>query len=156
MSKTIGIATDHAGKELKGLVAGFVEAKELKVVDYGVDAATEKSVDYPDYAEILAEDLSVGKLDAGILICGTGIGMSIVANKFAGVRAAVVNCEFSARMAAAHNNANVICLGSRTLNYYRATELVNIWLETKFEGSRHQQRLDKIDEIEKSNLLPRG
>jgi ribose 5-phosphate isomerase B len=149
MAAKIGIASDHAGKELKQLVADFVRMKNYDVIDYGVATDTDKSVDYPDYAAILASDISTGKVERGILICGTGIGMSITANKFPGVRAGLVWDEFTARMSRAHNDTNVICLGSRVLNPHRATEFVNIWLDTVFEGNRHKTRLDKIREIEK-------
>ncbi len=149
MAAKIGIASDHAGKELKQLVADFVRLKNFEVIDYGVSMESDKSVDYPDYAAILATDISTGKIEQGILICGTGIGMSITANKFPGVRAAIVTDEFTARMCRAHNDANVICLGSRVLNPHRATEFVNIWLDTKFEGNRHKTRLDKIRDIER-------
>lgn len=149
MAAKIGIASDHAGKELKQLVADFVRMKNYDVIDYGVATDTDKSVDYPDYAAILASDISTGKVERGILICGTGIGMSITANKFPGVRAGLVWDEFTARMSRAHNDTNVICLGSRVLNPHRATEFVNIWLDTSFEGNRHKTRLDKIREIEK-------
>jgi ribose 5-phosphate isomerase B len=149
MAAKIGIASDHAGKELKQLVADFVRLKNYEVIDYGVSMESDKSVDYPDYAAILATDISTGKIERGILICGTGIGMSITANKFPGVRAAIVTDEFTARMCRAHNDANVICLGSRVLNPHRATEFVNIWLDTKFEGNRHKTRLDKIRDIER-------
>jgi ribose 5-phosphate isomerase B len=149
MAAKIGIASDHAGKELKQLVADFVRLKNFEVIDYGVAMESDKSVDYPDYAAILATDISTGKIEQGILICGTGIGMSITANKFPGVRAAIVTDEFTARMCKAHNDANVICLGSRVLNPHRATEFVNIWLDTKFEGNRHKTRLDKIRDIER-------
>lgn len=149
MASKIGIASDHAGKELKQLIADFVRLKNFEVVDYGVAVDSDKSVDYPDYAAILAGDVGSGKLDRGIAICGTGIGMSITANKFPGVRAAVVWDEFTARMCRAHNDANILCLGSRVLNHHRAAELVNIWLDAEFEGNRHKVRLDKIREIEK-------
>jgi ribose 5-phosphate isomerase B len=149
MAAKIGIASDHAGKELKQLVADFVRLKNYEVIDYGVSMESDKSVDYPDYAAILATDISTGKIERGILICGTGIGMSITANKFPGVRAAIVTDEFTARMCRAHNDANVICIGSRVLNPHRATEFVNIWLDTKFEGNRHKTRLDKIRDIER-------
>jgi ribose 5-phosphate isomerase B len=145
----LGIAADHAGRELKQLIADFVRLKTYEVIDYGVAVDSDKSVDYPDYAAILAADVASGKLDRGVLICGTGIGMCITANKFKGVRAAPVWDEFTARMSRAHNDANVICLGARVLNHHRAAELVNLWLDTEFEGNRHQARLDKIREIEK-------
>src|SRR5690606_14916631 len=110
---------------------------------------TDKSVDYPDYAEILSSDISSGKLDRGVLICGTGIGMCITANKFPGVRAGLAWDEFSARMSRAHNDANVLCIGARSLNHHRAEGLVNIWRDTEVEGNRHQTRLAKMREIEK-------
>lgn len=156
MSKKIGIASDHAGKELKQLVVDLVRLTDSEVVDYGVSIDSDKSVDYPDYAGFLAQDVSSGKLDLAVAICGTGIGMSIAANKFPGVRAAVVWDEFSAKMAKAHNNANILCLGARSINHHRASEMVKIWLSTKFEGDRHQMRLDKIRELEKKNLKPRS
>jgi ribose 5-phosphate isomerase B len=155
MGTKIGIACDHAGKELKALVSDYVKLNDLEVVDYGVDADSNKSVDYPDYAEILASDISTGKLDQGILICGTGIGMAIVANKFPGIRAANVHDEFTAKNSKAHNNANIICIGSRVINHHRAADLVKVWLETEFEGNRHSTRLDKVREIEKKNMTPR-
>lgn len=156
MTSRIGIAADHAGKELKQLIADFVRLKNYQVIDYGVATDTDKSVDYPDYAAILAADITSGKLDRGILICGTGIGMAISANKFPGVRAASVWDEFTARMSRAHNDANVICLGARAINHHRAAELVNLWLDTPFEGSRHRTRLDKIRELEKKNMAARS
>lgn len=152
----IGIASDHAGKELKQLVLDLVRLTDNDIIDYGVAADSNKSVDYPDYAAYLAQDIALGKLDAAVAICGTGIGMSITANKFPGVRAAVVWDEFSARMAKAHNNANILCLGARSINHHRACEMVKVWLNTTFEGDRHQMRLDKIREIEKKNLRPRS
>lgn len=151
MSSKIGIASDHAGKELKQFVFDLVRLTDNEIIDYGVASDSDKSVDYPDYARILAEGVSSGNLDLGIAICGTGIGMSIAANKYPRVRAAVVWDEFSTRMARAHNNANILCLGARTLNHHRAADLVKIWLDTRFEGGRHQMRLDKIREIEKSS-----
>lgn len=149
MASKIGIAADHAGKELKQLIADYIHLKNFEVIDYGVAVNSDKSVDYPDYAAILAKDVGAGKVDRGVLICGTGIGMCITANKFPGIRAASVWDEFTARMSRAHNDANIICLGARVINHHRAVELVNIWLDTEFEGSRHQGRLDKIREIEK-------
>src|SRR3954465_13564601 len=149
MASKIGIASDHAGKELKQLIADFVRLKTYEVIDYGVAVDTDKSVDYPDYAAILASDISSGKLDRGVLICGTGIGMCITANKFPGVRAGSVWDEFTARMSRAHNDCNIICLGARVLNHHRAAELVNLWLDTPFEGNRHKTRPPKNREIQK-------
>lgn len=149
MGLTIGVGADHAGKELKQLVVEMLKLSEHQVVDFGVAAESKTSVDYPDYAASVAKDVSNGKLDAGILICGTGIGMQITANKFPGIRAAVAWDELSAKLVKEHNNANILCLGARTTNHMRATELVKIWLETPFGGSRHQMRLDKIREVER-------
>lgn len=149
MALTIGLGADHAGKELKQLIAEMLRLTEHHVVDYGVAAECKTSVDYPDYAAAVAGDVSSGKIDVGILVCGTGIGMQIAANKYPGVRAATAWDEFSTKMAKEHNNANILCLGARTTNHMRATELVKLWLDTPFGGSRHQGRLDKIREIER-------
>jgi ribose 5-phosphate isomerase B len=148
----IGLAADHAGKELKEALLDLVKALGHEVVDYGVAVSNEQSVDYPDYAALLAHDIETGKVEAGVAVCGSGIGMSIVANKFPGVRAALVWDEFSARMSRAHNDANMICLGARVLTVHRAADLLKIWLETGFEGGRHKMRRDKIREIEKKNF----
>ena len=149
MALTIGIGADHAGKELKQLVVEMLKLSEHTVVDYGVAADCKTSVDYPDYAAAVAADVASGKLDVGILICGTGIGMQITANKYPGIRAAVAWDELSAKLAKEHNDANILCLGARTTNHMRATELVKIWLDTPFGGSRHKLRLDKIREVER-------
>jgi ribose 5-phosphate isomerase B len=149
MALTIGLGADHAGKELKQLIAEMLRLTEHQVVDYGVAADCKTSVDYPDYASAVASDVSSGKTDVGILVCGTGIGMQMAANKYPGIRAAAVWDEFSTRMAKEHNNANILCLGARTTNHMRATELVKLWLDTPFGGSRHQARLNKIREIER-------
>jgi len=156
MGEKLGIAADHAGKELKQLLIDLIRLKNYEVLDYGVSVETDTSVDYPDYAELLASELSSQKIDKGILICGTGMGMAMVANKFPGVRAAVVWDEFSTRMSRAHNDSNILCLGARTLNHHRACSLVNLWLDTEFEGDRHKLRLEKIRELEKKHLKPRS
>jgi ribose 5-phosphate isomerase B len=152
MVAKIGIAADHGGKELKQLVFEFLQHTDYQVIDYGVSVETDKSVDYPDYAALLAADLSLGKIDRGIAICGTGIGMCITANKFPGVRAASVWDEFTAKMSRAHNDANVLCLGARVVNHHRAVAYTKIWLETEYEGGRHSERLHKIRELEKKNF----
>lgn len=144
----IGVAADHAGKELKQLVVEMLKMTSHEVVDYGVGIDSRTSVDYPDYAALVASEVSVDKLDCGILICGTGIGMSITANKFPNVRAAVVWDEYSTKMAKEHNNVNVLCLGARMINHMRATEFVKLWLDTPFGGPRHQVRINKIRELE--------
>jgi ribose 5-phosphate isomerase B len=151
----IGIAADHAGKDLKQMVYDFLRLTEYEIVDYGVASDSETSVDYPDFAGLLASDLSTGKIERGIAICGTGIGMCITANKFPGVRAALVTDEFTARMSRAHNDANLMCLGSRVTNHHRAVAAVKVWLETEYERGRHELRLNKIREIEKRTFKPR-
>lgn len=145
----IAIAADHAGKELKSYVIDFLTLTNHQVLDYGIAADSASSVDYPDYADIVASEVSAGRADRGILICGTGIGMCIAANKFANVRAAVVCDEFTARMSRAHNDANIMCLGARTINYQRAIDFVKIWLSIECEEGRHRNRIQKISAIEK-------
>lgn len=145
----IAIAADHAGKELKAYVIDFLTLGGYDVIDYGVATDSTISVDYPDYADIVASEISAGRCDRGILICGTGIGMCIAANKFPKIRASVVNDEFSARMSRAHNDTNVICLGARTVNYYRAIDFVKTWLSVECEEGRHRERIQKITAIEK-------
>jgi ribose 5-phosphate isomerase B len=145
----IAVASDHAGKELKSYIIDFLNLTNHEIFDYGVAADSVGSVDYPDYADIVGSEVANGRVDRGILICGTGIGMCISANKFPGVRAAQVFDEFTARMSRAHNDANVLCLGSRTINHQRAVDFVKIWLTTEFEEGRHRGRLNKIGTIEK-------
>lgn len=148
MSERIGIASDHGGRVLKEKVSQYLRSLGHQVIDFGVPLDAAQSVDYPDFAAVLAKEVSQGQIPRGILICGTGIGMSIAANKIPGVRAALVWDEFTARMSKAHNNANIICLGERVLNHDRSLEFVRIWLNSEFEGSRHQSRLDKIRALE--------
>lgn len=145
--KRIAIASDHAGRELKEDIKSYLSTLSIEPVDMGTD--TDDSVDYPDYGIPLAEKVSSGELERGILICGTGIGMSIVANKFPNVRAALVGDEFSAKMAKEHNNANILVIGARTSEKVVARDMVKTWLVTEFAAGRHQRRLDKITEIEK-------
>ena len=140
------IASDHGGLELKDAIYKCLESRGLSVRDFGTDNGD--SVDYPDFGEKVARAVSSGEAERGILICGTGIGMSIVANKFPGVRAALVNDPFTARMAKEHNNANVLVMGGRVITPEIACRLVEIWLDSEFEGDRHQRRLDKISQIE--------
>jgi ribose 5-phosphate isomerase B len=147
----IAIGSDHAGKDLKAFVIDFLTLTNNQVLDYGVAIDSAGSVDFPDYADIVASEVSNGRADRGILICGTGIGMCVVANKFPGVRAALVWDEFTTRMSRAHNDANVLCLGARTTNHQRAVDFVKIWLSTEFEEGRHRQRLTKISAIERRN-----
>ncbi len=142
----IAIGSDHAGTELKEDVKAFLVGLGLDPVDFGTDGVA--SVDYPDFGIAVSEKVSSGELDRGILICGTGIGMSIVANKFKGVRAALVNDAFTAKMSREHKNANILVIGARVVDKGLVEEIVRTWIETKFEGGRHQKRLDKITAIE--------
>jgi len=144
--KKIAIGSDHGGLELKQAVRGLLQKRQLDCEDFGTDNTD--SVDYPDFGSEVAEAVSSGKADAGVLVCGTGIGMSIIANKYPGVRAALVHDEFTAQMAKEHNNANVLILGGRILSVELGQRLVEIWLDTGFEGGRHQHRLDKISAVE--------
>jgi ribose 5-phosphate isomerase B len=149
----IAIAADHAGRDLKGYIIDFLTLTNHQVLDYGVASDSSVSVDYPDYADIVASEVSSGRSDRGILICGTGIGMCITANKFPHVRASVVYDEFTARMSRAHNDTNVVCLGSRTINHQRAIDFIKIWLAAECEEGRHRSRVQKIDLIEKRLIV---
>ncbi|MFK7823903.1 MAG: ribose 5-phosphate isomerase B [Oligoflexales bacterium] len=148
----LGIASDHAGKDLKKTVSEFLVQQGIELIDYGVDYQVTESVDYPDYGMQLAKNLFKGQINGAIAICGTGIGMCITTNKFPKVRACSVWDEYSARMSREHNDSNCLCLGSRTLNPFRALDIVKIWIETPFIGDRHQLRLDKIKSIEQENF----
>ncbi len=140
------LGSDHGGYELKTEILSLLQEKSIKYTDLGTDGPA--SVDYPDFAAKVARAVSSGEAELGILICGTGIGMSISANKFSGVRAALVHDEFTAQMAREHNNANILVMGGRVLTPEQGKRLVEIWLDTEFEGGRHQKRLDKISAIE--------
>jgi ribose 5-phosphate isomerase B len=143
----IVIGSDHGGLDLKTALKNYLGRRGYTVTDAGTD--TDSSVDYPDFGQKVAEMVVAGTADSGILICGTGIGMSIAANKVPGIRAALVTDVFMARMAKEHNNANVLVLGGRVLDEQKACDLVGAWLDATFEGGRHQGRLDKIADIEK-------
>ena len=142
----IGLACDHGGFELKEELKAFLKSVGIEPVDMGT--FNEDSVDYPDFGVLVAEKISKGQLEKGILICGTGIGMSIVANKFRGVRAALVNDLYSSRFSREHTDANVLVMGGRIVGKELAKEIVRIWLETPFAGGRHQKRLEKIQTLE--------
>ncbi len=142
----IAIGSDHAGFKLKEEIKKFLEEKGMEVIDFGTNF--EERVDYPDYAIPLAESVAKGEEDLGILICGTGIGMSIAANKVKGIRASLVSDVYSAHSAREHNNANVLCMGGRVLGTELAKEITNAWLNAKFLGGRHERRINKIAEYE--------
>ncbi len=143
----IVIGSDHGGLNLKSALKSYLTRRGIEINDAGTDNGD--SVDYPDFGLKVAEMVVSGAAESGILICGTGIGMSIAANKVPGIRAALVTDVFMARMAKEHNNANVLVLGGRVLDEQKACDLVGSWLDASFEGGRHQGRLDKIVEIEK-------
>jgi ribose 5-phosphate isomerase B len=149
----IAVGSDHGGLALKDGIKTLLKKRGIPFVDCGTDNGD--SVDYPDFGEKVARQVSSGVAEKGILVCGTGIGMSIVANKFPHVRAALVTDPFTAQMAKEHNNANILVLGGRVLNENEAGDLVAIWLDTKFEGGRHQGRLDKIAVIEEELYKPK-
>jgi len=143
---TIAIGSDHAGVELKEEIKKFLEEEGVSFTDLGPH--TEASVDYPDYGAKVAELVSKGEVQRGILICGTGIGMSIVANKFPGVRAALCNEPLSAFLSRRHNDSNILVMGGRLVGKVMAKEIVKTWLKAPFEGGRHELRLRKITVIE--------
>ena len=142
----IGIGTDHGGVELKAHIKNLLESKGIEVKDFGVH--TTESVDYPDIAIPVCESVVSGECECAILVCGTGIGMNIAANKIKGIRAAHVTDSFSARMTKMHNNANVICLGGRITGPEIASDIVEAYLNAKFEGGRHANRVEKVMALE--------
>ncbi|WP_282706208.1 ribose 5-phosphate isomerase B [Fuchsiella alkaliacetigena] len=142
----IALGSDHGGYQLKEEIKKLLTEMDLKYSDYGTKST--ESVDYPDFAIQVAEAVAKGEAERGILVCGTGIGMSIVANKVKGVRAALCHDLFSAQATREHNDSNVLALGERVVGRGLALEIVKVWLNTDFEGGRHQRRVDKIKEIE--------
>jgi ribose 5-phosphate isomerase B len=144
-SVRLAIAADHAGYALKETIKHALGASAIEVEDLGTDS--DASVDYPDFAVAVARRVAAGACDGGILVCGTGIGMAMAANKIAGVRAATVWNAETARLAREHNDANILALGARVLPADVALSLVRIFLDTPFAGGRHQGRVDKIDAL---------
>ena len=146
----IAIGCDHGGFRLKKAIEAYLDKCGVTYQDFG--CPSEESVDYPPIAAAVAHSIADGKCERGILCCGTGIGMSLAANKVKGVRAAVCTEKYSAEMTRRHNNCNCLCLGGRVLSDEQALELVQIYLDTPFEGGRHQRRLDLITKIENGEL----
>ncbi len=138
----IGICNDHAGVEYKFKLMQMLRKRGIQVVNFGTDATV--SVDYPDYAHRLAQAVESGEVDLGIALCGTGNGMAITLNKHQGIRAGLAWCSEVGRLVAAHNNANVLVLPARFISYRTASSVVRMWLDTDFEGGRHQRRIDKM------------
>lgn len=142
----LAIGCDHGGFELKEHILKHLKNKGLEVKDFG--CYDENSVDYPDIAEKVGRAVSSGECESGILICGTGIGISIAANKIKGIRAALCSDVYSAKMTKEHNNANIICMGGRVIGRELAFMIVDTWLEAEFQGGRHQARIEKIHALE--------
>ena len=142
----IAISSDHGGNNLRREIMELLDELHISYEDFGPQ--TNDSVDYPDYARPVAEGVAAGQFDRGILICGTGIGISIAANKFKGIRCALVHDVFSAKATRCHNDSNVLAMGERVIGPGLAREIVVTWLNTDFEGGRHTRRVEKIAELE--------
>ncbi len=148
-NEKIAIGSDHGGFDLKNFIKEHLEFQGYEVEDFGTYDKT--SCDYPDFAYPVAKAVAENKYDKGIVICGTGIGVSIVANKVKGVRCALVHDCFSAQATRLHNDTNVLAMGERVIGKGLAKEIVDIWLNTEFEGGRHKNRVDKIKNVEQEN-----
>ena len=146
----IAIGADHAGFRLKEFVKKLLQEKGYEVIDVGT--YSEERCHYPEFAKKVAKMVSEGEVPRGVLVCGSGIGMSIVANKFKGVRAALCHNIYSAKYSRLHNDSNVLCLGGRVTGEDLTREIVEVWLSTPFEGGRHTQRLNLIAQIEEENF----
>ncbi|GAB7387885.1 ribose 5-phosphate isomerase B [Bacillaceae bacterium] len=146
----VAIGADHGGFRLKEEIKALLDSLGIEYMDYG--CSCEDSVDYPDYALPVAEKVARGEFDRGILVCGTGIGMSIAANKIRGVRCALVHDVYSAKMTREHNDSNVLAMGARVIGPGLALEIVKTWLSTEFQGGRHERRVQKVKEIEDKQL----
>ena len=147
----VAIGADHGGYHLKNTIAGFVQNLGHEVHDLGTHS--DDPVDYPEYAKAVAEEIRTGKADRGILICGSGVGACIAANKFPDIRAALSHDTFSAHQGVEDDNANVLCLGARVVGVELAKDIVNIWLSSSFSGAeRHRRRLAKVESIEKKEF----
>jgi ribose 5-phosphate isomerase B len=144
-ARRIIIGCDHAAFRLKEILKTALQARGIDVTDVGTHS--EASMDYPETGKAVAQKISTGEYERGILICGTGLGMSMVANKFAHVRAALCNDLFSAAMSRRHNDANILVMGGRVIGDILALEILRTWLDTPYEGGRHQRRLDMFDTV---------
>ena len=142
----IAVGSDHGGIHLKNHIREYLTAKGIEVLDCGT--YTEESTDYPDYAAKVCQAINTGEAERGILVCGTGIGISIAANKIKGIRAALCHETYTAKMSREHNNANVLAMGGRTTGFEIADEIVRTWMKTEFAGGRHERRVNKIMALE--------
>ena len=147
MEKIIALASDHAGFPLKEEIKAHFEKEGVKFIDLGTDSTA--SVNYPDYAVKLCKSIQEGDAALGILVCGTGIGMSMAANKCSGIRAACCSDTFSARMTRMHNNANVLCMGARVVGAGLAIDMAELFINTEFEGGRHNARVEMLNALDK-------
>ena len=146
----IAIGSDHGGYKLKEEIKKYLEEKEIKYKDLGT--YDEESVDYPDIASKVSQEVQKNKENQGILICRSGIGMSIVANKFKGIRCALCHNEYTAKYSRLHNNSNVLAMGADDVDINEAVCILRMWIATKFEGGRHEERIKLIEEIEDKNM----
>lgn len=147
MKKIIALACDHAGYPLKEEIRQHFEKNEIDYIDFGCFGL--ESVNYPEYATKLCTSIQEGRCDLGILVCGTGIGMSMAANKHKGIRAACCSDTFSARMTRMHNDANVLCMGARVVGAGLAIDMTELFINTEYEGGRHQKRVDMVNALDK-------
>ncbi len=147
----IALGCDHGGLEHKNAILNHLKDRDFEVFDFGIYEL--ESVDYPKIALKVANSVAQGECELGILVCGTGIGMSLAANKVKGIRAAACSEHFSAKFTRLHNNSNILCLGGRVIGIGTALELVDLFVDTEFEGGRHQRRVDMITEIENEGEL---
>ncbi len=146
----LGFGADHAGYELKEILKKYLQDKGYECIDYGTHS-TER-VDYPEFGRIVGEKVASGEVDKGVLVCGTGVGISLAANKVKGIRACVCSEPYTAMMSAKHNNANIIAMGGRVVGEDMAKMIVDSFLESEFEGGRHKMRVDKIIAIENEEV----
>ena len=146
----VAISSDHGGIAIRKEIISLLKELEIEYKDFGCDCST--SVDYPDYAIPVAEEVAKGEFDRGILICGTGIGMSITANKVMGIRCALVHDIFTAKVTREHNDSNILAMGERVIGPGVAREIAKVWLTTSFEGDRHEKRVNKIRMYEEKAL----
>ncbi|WIV12202.1 ribose 5-phosphate isomerase B [Proteiniborus sp. MB09-C3] len=147
----IGLGCDHAGYELKGYIKEYLDEKGIEYIDFGTNST--ESVDYPDFGEKVAEAVKNGECDRGIICCGTGIGISISANKVPGIRCALCGDCYSARMSIEHNNANILAIGARVTGKDLALEIIDTWLKAEFQGGKHERRVNKIRDIENKYVI---
>ena len=147
----VAIASDHGGLNIRQEIMNLMDEMGIEYEDYGCECGT--SVDYPDYAFPVSQKVASGEVDRGILICGTGIGMSIAANKVEGIRCALAHDTFSARATREHNNTNVLAMGERVIGPGLARDIAKIWLTTEFQGGRHENRINKIKNYENNHQL---